>query len=104
VDLGHNFVLAHAPCNGAKADHLAAADYLAAWADRNMHHQTYLAAEFTRHGVLHDLSTSVRISTWAYQQTFAVDGLTWRKMEELVPLPADWQTPLLRLLEGPPWP
>src|SRR5262249_31128983 len=60
VDLGHNFVVAHESCNGTKADHLAAADYLAAWAERNGQHRVYLAEEFTRHGVRHDLPTSVR--------------------------------------------
>jgi hypothetical protein len=102
VDLGHNFVLAHAGCNGAKADHLAAADYLSAWADRNADHRAHLAGEFARLGVLHDLPISLRIAVWAYQQTFTVGGLTWRREEELVPLPPDWQAPLLRLLEGAP--
>jgi len=99
VDLGHNFVLAHASCNSAKADHLAAADYLAAWAERSAQHRVYLADEFTLHGVLHDLPTSVRIANWAYQQTFDGGGLTWRMSDDLVPLPMDWQQPLLTLLE-----
>jgi 5-methylcytosine-specific restriction endonuclease McrA len=99
VDLGHNFVLAHESCNRAKADHLAAADYLAAWAERNARHRVHLAEAFTQHGVRHDLYTSLRIAEWAYQQAFAVGGLTWQRKEELVPLPEDWQQPLLRLRE-----
>ena len=98
VDLGHNFVLAHASCNSAKADHLAAANYLAAWAERNAQHQVYLEDEFTQHGVLHDLPTSVRIANWAYQQTFDAGGLTWLKQDDLVPLPINWQQPILPLL------
>lgn len=101
ADLGHNFVLAHAGCNSAKADHLAAADYLEAWIERNVQFQTYLADEFTRYGVLHDLPTSVHIANWAYQQTFNAGGLTWRRSDELVPLPINWQRPLLTLLELP---
>jgi hypothetical protein len=100
VDLGHNFVMAHERCNIAKADHLAAADYLRAWAERNARHRVHLAEEFTRHGVLHDLATSLRIAQWAYQQTFEAGGLTWRKKEDLVPLPRDWQQPILHLLES----
>jgi HNH endonuclease len=99
VDLGHNFVLAHDKCNLAKADHLAAADYLEAWAYRNTLHRIYLKDEFTRRGVLHDLPTSIRIANWAYQQTFDVDGPTWPGQQDLVPLPINWQQPIIKLLE-----
>jgi hypothetical protein len=100
LDLGHNFVVAHESCNVAKADHLAAADYLAAWVARNARHRVHLADAFTRHGVLHDLPTSLRIAEWAYQQTFAAGGLTWRMRADLVPLPRDRQQPLLHLRES----
>jgi 5-methylcytosine-specific restriction endonuclease McrA len=90
VDLGHNFVLAHASCNAAQADHLAAAHYLAAWAERNARHQGYLEEAFTHYGVLHDLPTSVRIVHWAYQQTFDAGGLTWLRRVDLIPLPIHW--------------
>jgi hypothetical protein len=99
VDLGHNFVMAHQGCNLAKGDHLAAAEYLAAWAHRNTEHRSYLAEQFSQHNVLHDLPTSARIASWAYQQTFEAGGLTWRKREEMVPLPAGWWQPIGRLLE-----
>src|SRR5262249_44934715 len=99
---GHNFVLAHESCNRAKADHPAAAEYLAAWAERNASHQVHLAEAFTRQGVRHDLTTSLRITECAYQQAFAVGGLTWQRKEELVALQADWQQPLLRLRESLP--
>ncbi len=94
VDLGHNFVVAHQTCNSAKADHLAAAEFLLAWAERNVGHREQLAAEFDSHGVLHDLPTSMRIAGWAYQQTFEVGGLAWVKKEEMVPMPADWRAAL----------
>lgn len=98
LDLGHNFVVAHQSCNSAKADHLAAADFLAAWADRNQQHRNQLNAEFSRRGVLHDLRTSVRIANWAYQTTFDAGGLTWARKDDMVSLPAGWQQPLTRLL------
>jgi len=97
VDLGHNFVMAHPTCNSAKADHLAAAEHLAAWAERNLAHREQLDEAFDRRGVLHDLPTSVRIVGWAYQQTFEAGGLTWAKKEEMVKLPADWRRPLAQM-------
>lgn len=100
VDLGHNFVVAHQSCNSAKADHLAASEYLAAWAERNAGHRQQLAEEFDRRGVLHDLPTSVRIASWAYQQTFEAGGLTWAKKEEMVPLRADWQQLVMQPLNS----
>lgn len=98
VDLGHNFVVAHQTCNSAKADHLAAADYLAAWAERNQQHREQLASEFTQRGVLHDLPTSVRIANWAYQQAFDAGGLAWTRQGDMVGLPSDWRGPLAQLL------
>jgi hypothetical protein len=35
LDLGHNYVLADARCNGEKADRLAAFDHLSRWCARN---------------------------------------------------------------------
>ena len=99
LDLGHNFVVAHEKCNSAKADHLAAADFLAAWAQRNCQHRSQMADAFSTRGVLHDLPTSVRIANWAYQQTFDAGGLTWVTNEHMVPLPPNWQQPMLQLLE-----
>ena len=98
VHLGHNFVVAHQSCNSAKADHLAAAEFLAAWAQRNAEHRSYLAEQFSLHNVLHDLPTSARIANWAYEQTFEAGGLTWLKREEMVPLPMDWRRPIEQLL------
>lgn len=100
VDLGHNFVIAHQACNSAKADHLAAADYLVVWAERNQQYREQLADGFNQGGVLHDLPTSARIASWAYQTTFEAGGLTWSKKERMVPLLGDWQHPLLPLLTG----
>ena len=93
-DLGHNFVVAHQACNAAKADHLAAAEFLDAWAERNAGHHEQMAEAFDQRGVLHDLPTSIRIADWAYQQTFEAGGLTWAKKEEMVLLKADWRRPL----------
>ena len=78
-DLGHNFVLAHErPCNSKKADMLASTDHLNKWADRNGVFRDELRARFDSAHVVHNLHVSTRIAQWAYQQTFAIKGLTWR--------------------------
>ena len=53
---------------------LASADYLSAWAERNIQHRDQLVSESDAHSVLHDLPTSARIASWAYQQTFMPEG------------------------------
>ena len=98
VDLGHNFVLAHATCNGQKSDRLPAAEHLNAWVEHNRQVGRDKAREFERCGVLQDLATSARIMDWAYQQTSAFHGLTWLRAKELERLPSDWNRSLMTLL------
>ena len=99
-DLGHNFVLAHdRPCNSKKSDMLASAEHLHKWADRNSILREELRLRFDSAHLVHDLNVSSRVTYWAYRQTFAVNGLTWRHGEELVHLPADWSSKLNILLQ-----
>jgi 5-methylcytosine-specific restriction endonuclease McrA len=98
VDLGHNFVIAHASCNERKSDHLPAAQHLNAWVEQNRNFGRDKSREFERRGVIHDLSTSTRIIDWAYRQTCEFKGLTWVRAKELVPLPANWHDSLATLL------
>ena len=76
-DLGHNFVLAHSSCNNSKSDQLASERFLEEWSDRNHVNQVVLEDYFTTNGLLHDLETSNRIASWAYERTHSVEGLTW---------------------------
>lgn len=92
VDLGHNFVLAHGSCNEAKSDRLAATEHLSKWMNRNCGNGEMLAKEFDRNKVAHDLNIANRIAFWAYSQTNAVNGLTWRDDNVLVPLGEEWET------------
>ncbi len=62
VDLGHNFVLVHAGCNERKSDRLPALEHLRAWTRQNQEVGQEKAREFERHGVIHHLATSVRIT------------------------------------------
>jgi len=98
VDLGHNFVLAHATCNERKSDRLPAAQHLNAWVEQNRNLGHDKSREFERRGVIHDLSTSARIIDWAYNQTSEFKGLTWVRAKELEPLPPNWKTSLAILL------
>ena len=77
ADLGHNFVLAHNACNHAKSDYLAAEDHLAAWSERNKRNQEELLARFRDAGLPCDLSASVQIAQWAYEQTEKSQGQVW---------------------------
>jgi hypothetical protein len=98
-DLGHNFVLAHErPCNSKKADILASVDHLNKWAERNAVLRDELSLRFDSAHIVHNLHVSTRITQWAYQQTFATKGLTWKTGNQLVHLPADWGVSLVKLL------
>jgi len=90
VDLGHNFVLAHATCNGKKSDRLAASEHLDAWVQYQDRNSKSLTLEFNRHGILNDFNSSIRIVNWAYTQTFENHGLTWLRADELQNLPTNW--------------
>ena len=90
VDLGHNFVLAHSSCNLAKADHLAAAEHLAKWSERNQTAGAFLNERFAQAKIVHDEKSSHRITRWAYQQAAAVRAMTWIKGAQLEPLEGDW--------------
>ena len=91
VDLGHNFVLAHATCNRSKADYLAAEGHLAAWLRRNGDHSSELASRFDQQGVMHDLQSSVQVARWAYSQLASTDGRAWVSGRTMTPLTAEWQ-------------
>lgn len=90
VDLGHNFVLAHATCNSKKSDRLAAEEHLDRWAFRQRTLGEQMTAEFTRHGIVSDVKSSARIANWAYSNTFQSHGLTWVRGDELCELDANW--------------
>jgi len=90
LDLGHNFVLSHSECNSAKRDRLASEDHLAAWTDRNRMHGDSLGREFSSLGVLHNLSTTARITRWAYDTLSHAGGLTWQQKQTLIPLSGAW--------------
>ena len=90
VDLGHNFVLAHKQCNGAKSDMLAAEEHLHRWAGIQKDHGAGLMNAFQERGIISELSVSLRVTQWAYAQTFQTNGMTWRRGKELAHLSEQW--------------
>ena len=90
ADLGHNFVLAHAKCNNAKSDFLAAENHLAAWVERNKEHQAELQIRLVEAALPCDLTATVQIAKWVYQQTEKANGQVWVEEKVLRHLGPDW--------------
>ena len=90
ADLGHNFVLAHDRCNGAKSDFLAAENHLAAWIDRNKVHQVELQERLVASALPCDLTATVQIAKWVYEQTEKANGQVWVMEKVLRHLGPEW--------------
>ena len=90
ADLGHNFVLAHDKCNGDKSDFLAAEDHLAAWVERNRGHRAELDARLVAAALPCDLTATVQIAKWVYQQTEKANGQVWVEEKVLRHLGPTW--------------
>lgn len=90
ADLGHNFVLAHDNCNNAKSDFLAAEDHLAAWVERNREHRVELDARLVAAALPCDLTATVQIARWVYQQTENAHGQVWVMEKVLRHLGPGW--------------
>ena len=86
IDLGHNFVLAHAGCNSAKADHLAASEHLRRWVERNRTAAAFLQEQFDQGLIVHSAQRSERIARWAYSQAAATRALAWVRDREFQPI------------------
>ena len=91
TDLGHNFVLSHTACNNAKSDHLAAEDHLAAWMEQNREHAAEIDKRLAEAALPHDLSASVRIAEWAYEQTEQASGQVWVAKDVFRHLGPEWR-------------
>jgi hypothetical protein len=77
VDLGHNFVVAHASCNGAKGSMLAAEEHLGRWAERNRTFGSVIGESCDSVRMMHDLRASLQITAWAYEQAATAGGKLW---------------------------
>jgi 5-methylcytosine-specific restriction endonuclease McrA len=79
-DTAHNFVLAHAACNGDKRELLAAKAHVARWAVRNEQYKDDIGGNLSRAGFIDDLGASQMIARWAYRQS--VGGHAWVRKGE----------------------
>ena len=93
LDLGHNYVLADARCNGWKSDRLSSADHLAHWCERNA--GTGWTAALDEHLLSHDLRRTTRVAAWAYDQAERARATVWQEGKDgLVRLDEGWREAL----------
>ncbi len=90
ADLGHNFVLAHCSCNLSKGDKLAASEHLNGWVERNRLQRTFLAEEFDRRKIIHNLDASEKVASWSYSQAAGAGALAWLRGDLLVHVEPSW--------------
>jgi len=90
ADLGHNFVLAHCRCNLSKGDKLAASEHLNGWVERNRQQRTFLAEEFDRRKIIHNLDASEKVASWSYSQAAGAGALAWLRGDLLVHVEPAW--------------
>jgi HIT domain len=95
LDLGHNFVLADARCNGDKADRLAAFEHLGRWCARNA--RTDWTAALEDRMLPHDSRRTRRVAGWAYGQAETALATVWQRGRDgLIALDPRWRL----LLQG----
>lgn len=94
LDLGHNFVLADARCNGDKLDRLAAFEHLERWCARNVRPDWTAALEARI--LPHDARRTKQVAGWAYAQAEAGGTTVWQRGRDgLITLDPRWRAVLL---------
>jgi len=94
LDLGHNFVLADARCNGGKLDRLAAFEHLERWCARNARPDWTVALD--GRAVPHDVRRTKRVARWAYAQAEHGGATVWQRGRDgLIDLDPRWRVLLL---------
>jgi hypothetical protein len=78
-------------CNHAKSDYLAAEDHLARWSERNRLNGEELLVRLREAALPCDLSASVQVAQWAYEQTEKANGQVWVAERTLRHLGAAWR-------------
>ena len=91
IDLGHNFVLAHATCNRSKRDFLPARQHLERWQKRNQDLGAFLGQEFDTRGILHNATATERIAFWAYNRAEGAKSNLWHGSNVVQPIEASWR-------------
>ncbi len=94
-DLAHNLVLAHARCNRAKSDLLAAETHLERWLRRNDDRGAAIADAAARVSIVVDLPATLGVARWAYGHEESLRAQTWLQDDALEALTGRWRS-LLR--------
>jgi glutathione S-transferase len=77
ADLAHNFVVAHAACNGDKSSLLADLPHLDAWMERNDRHGDEIGAALFDSRVIVDGASTKGVARWAYHRAASAEALLW---------------------------
>ncbi|MBC8017186.1 MAG: HNH endonuclease [Verrucomicrobia bacterium] len=101
IDLGHNFVLAHATCNRSKRDFLAAQHHLQHWQRRNQDRGAFLSQEFDSCGIIHNIKATERIAFWAYSQAESSQSNLWHQNNTVQQIEGSWRQILEGRVEAP---
>jgi hypothetical protein len=80
-----NLVVAHAKCNNAKRDHLAAADHVARWVDRAGARQTELAEVAAQKSWIRHPERTISVARSIYLR-LPDDARLWDLRDRFVPL------------------
>ena len=92
LDLGHNFVVAHASCNQDKRDMLAATAHLRRWVERNDNENAALTRIFDEARFPFDADASLSVAEWAYESAERAGALVWvRRAGQTSRLAAEWR-------------
>ena len=91
VDLGHNFVYAHAACNREKRHFLADIKHLAKWNEEHLGESGELTNAFVDAGLVQDKVRSRHVAIWAYEQGEATGAHVWMQGHDPRMLKAEWR-------------
>ena len=86
-----NFVLASPKANASKRDHLAAAEYLERWCERNETYSDQLNGIARAAGLEGGAGGLARVASWAYGSHEGIGGLVWHASHGLIELDPSWR-------------
>ncbi len=91
--LAHNFVLAHAGCNGDKSSLLADLPHLDSWIERNVRYGDEIAGYLQNSRIAVDGDSTTGIARWAYERAARSEALLWSGRGVTRPFPRGMALP-----------
>ena len=89
ADLAHNFVLAHASCNGDKSSLLADLPHLDSWVERNERYGDEITGLLRESRIAVDRDSATGIARWAYHRVASPAAILWTGRGVTRPFPTD---------------